>query len=82
MTVTHAYIGIKDGRCRGATGDHPDHVQTTARVVAGWIRKGWTVRRVTVAEANQRVREIFNTEKKKRHRPVALPSQSAVKEKP
>ncbi len=53
---TPCYIGVnKDGRCRAACVDTPEHTKDTAKTIAGWIKGGFTVERVTVAVARERL---------------------------
>lgn len=57
---TPCYIGInKEGKCRAAAVDNPEHVKDTAKTVADWIKHGMTVERVTVAEARRRLADSF-----------------------
>lgn len=53
---TPCYIGINaKGECRAAAVDTPEHTKDTAKTVAGWIKHGMTVERVTVEEARKRL---------------------------
>jgi hypothetical protein len=59
---TPYYIGInKEGKCRAAISDDPEHdkdrKRETAKEIGAWIRRGMTIERVTAAEARRRLIE-------------------------
>ena len=57
--ATHAYIGInKDGKCRAAVVDNPDHAKDTRKSVQEFMKSGLTIERVTIEEARKRLMEI------------------------
>ena len=58
---TPCYIGInKEGKCRAAAVDNPEHAKDVAKTVADWIKHGLTVERVTVEEARKRLAAGFD----------------------
>lgn len=56
LNATHAYLGIAPcGHARTATVDCPAMARDNATEIARWLRGGYTIERVLIDEARQRL---------------------------